>query len=80
MNIPSPTKTVDVELRDLDIRYPGETCPITLQPEDDLEIRPDALVVRYKKNGEEVTLERAHILWWSLRKRVVTRPVENPKK
>ena len=74
MEIIRKPATRTVELRDIDIRFPGEMRELTLRPEDTLSEDSEAFRVTFA-GGELLTIYKDKVLWDSRRMRVITEKV-----
>ena len=66
---------IEVEVRDIDIKYPAEMVSLTLEEGDTAKWMKDRL--RVTKNKEEATFKLETAIWWSKRTRMARK--EKPK-
>lgn len=72
--ISNPPEPVTIRVRDIDVRFAGETASFTLRPEDELMEYDNSIELHfggYGNGGEVVRINRAQVLWISTRNRVM---------
>ena len=75
MDLISKPELVEEEVTDLDIAFTaGPVRQLTLRKGDSIEPSERLLVMTFEDSGEIVTINRAHVLWYSLRGRTERRP------
>ena len=79
MDIVSSPDTIDEIVTDLDVAFPNGIRSLTLRGTDLYQIKEHHISVEMGEPTEHISMNRAHILWFSTRSRTIRRPVKKEK-
>lgn len=78
MELISEPAFTEVVVQNIDIAFAsGMLPPFTLRPEDTCDDDGDFIIITFARNGEVLTINRAHILWMSAQPCTIRTPVKD---